>query len=89
MLVLNHHIQMIKARIATCEFVLLHVIEFKYIRHGIILRSIILYLKICPVCDNWLSFFSYGCCNKGARYFTKEMCLSKIKCNVFHMKKVH
>ena len=52
MLVLNHGIQMIKARIATCEFILLHVIEFKYIRHGIILRSIILYLKICQVFDN-------------------------------------
>ena len=46
LLVLNDHIQMIKARIATCEFILLRVIEFKYIRHGAILRSIILYLKI-------------------------------------------
>ena len=52
MLVLNHGIQMIKARIATCEFILLHVIEFKYVRHGIILRRIILYLKICQVFDN-------------------------------------
>ena len=52
MLVLNHRIQMIKARIATCEFILLHVIESKYIRHGIILRSINLYLKISQVCDN-------------------------------------
>ena len=59
MLILNHRIQMIKAKIATCEFILLHVIEFKYIRHGIILRSIILYLKICQVdlCDNYPSFF--------------------------------
>ena len=45
MLVLNHCIQMIKARIATCEFILPCVNEFKYIRDGIILRSIILYLK--------------------------------------------
>ena len=52
MLVLDHRIQMITARIATCEFILLRVIEFKYIRHGIILRSIILYLKMCKVCDN-------------------------------------
>ena len=37
--------QMIKERIATCEFILLSVIEFKYIRHGVFLRSIILYLK--------------------------------------------
>ena len=71
--VLNHHIQMIKARIATCEFILPRVIEFKYIRHGVILRSIILYLKICQVCDNQLSFFNYGCCNKGVRFYTKEM----------------
>ena len=70
---LNHRIQMIKARIATCEFILLRVIEFKYIRHGVILRSIILYLKICQVRDNQLSFFNYGCCNKGTRFYTKEM----------------
>ena len=73
LLVLNHCIQMIKAMIATCEFILLRIIEFKYIRHGVILRSIILYLKICQVCDNQLSFFNYGCCNKGARFYTEEM----------------
>ena len=50
---------MIKARIATCDFILHCVIEFKYIRHGVILSSIILYLKICQVCDNQLSFFNY------------------------------
>ena len=52
LLVLKHCIQMIKARIATCEFILLPVIEFKYIKHGVILRSIILYLKLGQVRDN-------------------------------------
>ena len=56
MLVLNHRIQMIKARIATCEFILLYVIESKYIRHGIILRSIILYLTVRDITST--SYFS-------------------------------
>ena len=72
LLVLNRCIKMIKARNASCEFILLRVIEFKYIRQGVILRSIILYLKICQVCDNQLSFFNFDAATKEKDFIQKK-----------------